>query len=227
MTYMMSSQIELLQVKDAQGILYSHYHQPPAGDGQARVRGPVIDYIGPEYLKRWLDLGLVTEIVGEPEPQRRALPEPAPVPASARYRLTGKAPALYVKDPSGKEWFHVFDPVIAASTEGARGPEIDWLSAAQSSVFLLQGFVEQVGAEPAPAAQPAGEYEPVDDSSPDLSQEGIDECVRSLDRLGVPADSGAPTCRLALREAGESHSNATIALAVRARKALSETAVTP
>jgi cytochrome c oxidase cbb3-type subunit II len=222
MPYMMSSQIELLQVKDAQGVIYSHYHQPPAGDGQARVRGPVIGYIGPEYLKRWLDLGLVTEIVGEPEPQHQALPEPAPVPVSARYRLTQKTAALYVTDPAGRQNLHFHDPVVAESTEGARGPEIAWLSAAEAQLFLMQGFVEKVGDGPAPA-----EHEPVDESSPVLSQEGIDECVRSLDRLGVPDDAGAPTARAALREGGESYSNATIALAVRARKALSETAVTP
>jgi cytochrome c oxidase cbb3-type subunit 2 len=220
MPYMMSSQIELLQVKDAQGVIYSHYHQPPAGDGQARVRGPVIGYIGPEYLKRWLDLGLVTEIVGEPEPQRQALPEPAPVPVSARYRLTQKAAALYVTDPAGRQYLHFHNPVVAESTEGARGPEIDWLGAAEAQLFLMLGFVEKVGDGPAPAALPA--QEPAD--SMVLSQEGIDECARSLDRLGVPDDAGAPTARAALREGGESYSNATIALAVKARKALSGTA---
>jgi hypothetical protein len=219
MPYVMSSRIELLQVKDAQGVLYSHYHQPPAGDGQARTRGPVIDYIGPQYLQRWLDMGLVAELGAEPEPQRRALPEPAAVPVSARYRLTEKASALYVTDPAGRQSLHFHDPVVAESTEGARGPEIDWLGAADAQLFLMLGFVEQTGAAPAPT--PAAE--PVE-LSPDLSQEGIDECMRSLDRLGVPADSGSPTCRLALREAGESHSNATIALAVRARKSLSGTA---
>jgi cytochrome c oxidase cbb3-type subunit 2 len=218
MPYVMSSRIDMLQVKDAQGVIYSHYHQPPAGDGQARVRGPVIEWIGPQYLKRWLDMGLVAELGAEPGPQRRALPEPAPVPPSARYRLTRKTAALYVTDPAGRQYLHFHDPVVAESTEGARGPEIDWLGAAEAQLFLMQGFVEKVGDGPAPA-----EHEPVDESSPVLSQEGIDECVRSLDRLGVPADSGAPTCRQALREAGESHSNATIALAVRARKSLSGT----
>lgn len=220
MPYVMSSRIDMLQVKDAQGVIYSHYHQPPAGDGQARVRGPVIDYIGPQYLQRWLDMGLVAELGAEPEPQRRALPEPAPVPPSARYRLTRKTAALYVTDPAGRQYLHFHDPVVAESTEGARGPEIDWLSAAEAQLFLMQGFVEQIGASP--AAQPAGDPEPVE-SSPVLSQEGIDECARSLDRLGVPADAGAPTARTALREGGESYSNATIALAVRARKSLSGT----
>jgi cytochrome c oxidase cbb3-type subunit II len=220
MPYMMSSQIELLQVKDAQGILYSHYHQPPAGDGQARVRGPVIDYIGPVYLQRWLDLGLVEEIGAEGQPERRPLPQPA-VPPSARYRVTQKAAALYVTDPAGRQYLHFHDPVVAESTEGARGPEIDWLGAAEAQLFLMQGFVEKVGDGPAPAALPA--QEPAD--SMVLSQEAIDECVRSLDRLGVPDDAGAPTARAALREGGDSFSNATIALAVKARKALSEPAV--
>jgi cytochrome c oxidase cbb3-type subunit II len=220
MPYVMSSRTDMLQVKDAQGVLYSHYHQPPAGGGQARVRGPVIEWIGPQYLKRWLDMGLVAEVGAEPEPQRQALPEPAPVPVSARYRLTQQTPALYVTDPAGRQYLHFHDPVVAESTEGARGPEIDWLGAAEAQLFLAQGFVEKVGDGPAPAALPA--QEPAD--SMVLSQEGIDECVRSLDRLGVPADAGAPTARAALREGGDSYSNATIALAVKARKALSGTA---
>jgi hypothetical protein len=219
MPYVMSSRIDMLQVKDARGILYSHYHQPPAGDGQARVRGPVIDYIGPVYLQRWLDLGLVEEIGAERQPERRPLPQPA-VPPSARYRVTQKAAALYVTDPAGRQYLHFHDPVVAESTEGARGPEIDWLGAAEAKLFLMQSLVEKVGDGPAPAALPAQEQ--VD--SMVLSQEAIDECARSLDRLGVPADSGSPTARSALREGGESYSNATIALAVKARKSLSGTA---
>jgi cytochrome c oxidase cbb3-type subunit II len=89
--------------------------------------------------------------------------------------------------------------------------------------------VEQVGAQPAPVIQNSGlpaAPEPVD-STPALSQEVIAEAIRCLDRLGVPADAGAPTARAALREGGESYSNATIALAVRSRKSAAGTATTP
>jgi cytochrome c oxidase cbb3-type subunit II len=215
----MSSRIDMLQVKDARGILYSHYHQPPVGDGQARVRGPVIDYIGPKYLQRWLDMGLVAEVGAEPEPQRQALPEPAPVPPSARYRLTQKTAALYVTDPAGRQYLHFRDPAVAESTEGARGPEVDWLSAAEAQMFLMMGFVEKVGAAPAPI--PAAE--PVElATAPNGGN--VDECLSDLDRLNVPPDSGAPTCRAALRGAGLSYGNDLIAVAVRLRRSRAELA---
>jgi cytochrome c oxidase cbb3-type subunit 2 len=219
MQYVMSSRVDMLQVKDPQGVIYSHYHQPPAGDGQARVRGPVIDYIGSQYLQRWLDMGLVAELGAEPEPQRRALPEPAAVPVSARYRLTEKAAALYVTDPAGRQSLHFHDPVVAESTEGARGPEIDWLSAAEAQLFLMLGFVEKVGDGPAPAAA----AEPVE---PVTAANGgnVDECLSDLDRLNVPPDSGAPTCRAALRGAGLSYGNDLIAVAVRLRRSRAELA---
>jgi cytochrome c oxidase cbb3-type subunit 2 len=215
----------MLSVADESGTLFAHYHTPPVDESaKLRVRGPLIEYLNPRQLANFTRNGLVTEISEDEVPQqRRTLPEPVAPPPSPRYRMTGRADALWVTDSDGKQHMHIFDPVIAGATHGANGPVIEWISADQAAAYLAQGYIEQIGAAPAPAALPA--QEPVD--SMVLSQEAIDECVRSLDRLGVPADAGAPTARAALREGGDSYSNATIALAVRARKALSETAVTP
>jgi cytochrome c oxidase cbb3-type subunit II len=217
-TYKMSDRTDMLQVKDREGIIWCHYHQPPVGDGQARVRGPVIDYIGPKYLQRWLDLGLVEELGAERQPQCRPLPQQPPAPPSARYRMTGKAAAIYVADAAGRQYLHFHDPVVAESTEGARGPEIDWLSAAEAQLFLMLGFVEKVGAPtPAPAA------EPVEMGTAAVGG-NVDECLADLDRLNVPPDSGAPTCRAALRGAGLSYSNDLIAVVVRLRRSRAELA---
>jgi cytochrome c oxidase cbb3-type subunit II len=216
MPFMMSDQIETLQVKDRDGVIWCHYHRPPAGDDQARTRGPRIDFIGEKYLQRWLDLGLVVEVGAEPEPNVLPLPQRPAMPPSATYRLTG-AEALYVTGPDGQQQMHIRDASVAEATHGAQGPIIPWLSADQAS--LLQGFVEKIGAAPAPAALPSAVPE-----SDSISQEAVDECQRALDRLGVPVDAGAPTARAALREAGESCSNATIALAVRSRKSMAGTA---
>jgi hypothetical protein len=256
MAYMMNRKIEMLQVRDAEGVIWCHYHQPPAGDGQARTRGPRIDYIGPQYLQRWLDLGLVTEIVGdEPKPEPR--PEPAPIPPSDRYRMTGAADALWVTGPDGRQAFHIADPVIAASTHGANGPVIEWISADQASVYLAQGYITRIGAahkhvEPAPAPADAGPEwaRQVQDSdgrslssilgaaraaetvelAPVANGGLVEECLADLARLDVALDSGAPTCRKVLRDNRSSYSNEVIAAAVkqrRARAALAGTATTP
>jgi cytochrome c oxidase cbb3-type subunit II len=247
----MSSHCEMLSVADRSGTLFAHYHTPPVGDGQARVRGPVIDYIGPKYLQRWLDMGLVAEVGAEPEPQRQALPEPAKPAPSPRYRLTERSDAIWITDSDGSQYLHIRDRAVAEATPTARGPEIEWLSEQQASTFLLQGYVEVIGgaapvqpeAAELAATVPAGlewaagvvdaDGLPLgaviaargeDPVEPVENGDIVDECARSLDRLGVPDDAGAPTARAALREGGESYSNATIALAVRARKALAGTA---
>jgi cytochrome c oxidase cbb3-type subunit II len=219
---MMSDTCEMLAVKNRAGELTAHYRNPPVEpDAGTRISGPYIAEI-PDAKQRanFLRNGLVMEVAGPPDEQPGQLPAAPPVPRSHRYRMTGRCDALWVTDSDGKQNMHIFDPVIAGATHGANGPVIEWISAEQASTWLMQGFIEKVGDGPAPAALPA--QEPVD-SIQVVSQDGIDECVRSLDRLGVPADSGAPTCRQALREGGESYSNATIALAVRARKSLSGT----
>jgi hypothetical protein len=48
----------------------------------------------------------------------------------------------------------------------------------------------------------------------------VEECLADLARLDVALDSGAPTCRKALRNNGISYGNEVIALAVRRRKVL-------
>lgn len=156
--YRISNRIDAWPVKDQSGIVWTHHQNPSIVEGNnARVRDPIIDWIGPQYLDRWLAMGVVTEVGDESIHERRPLPEPAPVPPSARYRMTGEADALYVTEPDGRTWLHIFDPIVAESTEGARGPVIEWLSREQSLVFLLQGFIVEIGREPAPAALPAPE----------------------------------------------------------------------
>lgn len=64
MPYRMKPHVELLIVKDQNGVLWHHYQNPSAATG-ARNLGPIIAWIGPEYLDRWLRLGLVEEISDE------------------------------------------------------------------------------------------------------------------------------------------------------------------
>jgi cytochrome c oxidase cbb3-type subunit II len=132
MPYRMNPRVDCLLVKDQNGIIWTHYQRAVGSDRAARIGGPIIPWIGPEYLDRWLAMDLVTEI----------------------------------------------------------------------------------GAEPAAAPLP----EPIE-LTPVANGELVDEAVRDLDRLNVPPDSGAPTCRKALRDSGVSYANELIAAAVKQRRA--------
>jgi cytochrome c oxidase cbb3-type subunit 2 len=136
------------------------------------------------------------------------------------YRLKPHIELLIAADQAGVLWHHYRCP--AASGSHVRGPYIPWLNEAQRESWLRNNLIEEIDAEPVPTPQP----EPVE-LVPVPCAEIVDEAVRDLDRLGVPADSGAPTCRQRLRESGAHYANDAIALAVktrRARAALPETA---
>ncbi|MDV3215725.1 hypothetical protein [Mycobacterium avium] len=47
-------------VKDQNRIIHHHYQN--AASGGVNVRGPIIGWIGDEYLERWLRMGLVVEV---------------------------------------------------------------------------------------------------------------------------------------------------------------------
>jgi cytochrome c oxidase cbb3-type subunit 2 len=242
----------MLSVADRSGTLFAHYHTPPVDESaKFRIRGPVIDYLNDKQKQNFIRNNLVSWVDTAPTSAAPSLPEPAKPAPSPRYRLTERADAIWITDSDGSQYLHIRDRAVAEATPTARGPEIEWLSEQQASTFLLQGYVEVIGgaapvqpeAAELAATVPAGlEWaagvvdadglplgaviaargeEPVE---PVENGDIVDECARSLDRLGVPDDAGAPTARAALREGGESYSNATIALAVRARKALAGTA---
>jgi hypothetical protein len=129
----------------------------------------------------------------------------------ARYKMAPGVALLIVKDRQGKLWHH-----YAAGASGvARGPLIDWLGDDQRENWLRLGLVEEI--DDAPAAQPHRAHS---DPVPDVNAEILDGCIRDLDRLGLPAEAGAPSARKALRDAGLSYGNDIIAAAVRERKTL-------
>jgi cytochrome c oxidase cbb3-type subunit II len=102
------------------------------------------------------------------------------------------------------------------------GKIVQWLDDEQREHFLRLGLVEQVADESAPV-QPRPAPSEISVVNPEI----VDEILADLDRLGVAADSGAPTCRKALRDAGISVGNDVVAAVVkqrRARAALSGTA---
>ncbi|ORV61583.1 hypothetical protein AWC03_09825 [Mycobacterium europaeum] len=91
-----------------------------------------------------------------------------------------------------------------------KGELLDYLNDEQRERFLRMGLVEEINdTQTAPA--------PTD--VPGHNTDLVDECIAALDRLGVAPDAGAPTCRTALRDRGQSWGNDTIAAAVRERKA--------
>ena len=146
------------------------------------------------------------------------------------YRL--KVALLVVRDEHGKLWHHYQSPGPGAS----RGPYIPWLNDEQREHFLRKGLVEEIvdGAAPVveaaqPAAAPVAVAEPY--TAPRIAQgdvapspDVVNECIKALDGLRnadgpvVPTSAGAPTARVALREAGFSFSNEAISLAVKHRK---------
>jgi cytochrome c oxidase cbb3-type subunit II len=102
-----------------------------------------------------------------------------------------------------------------------RGTLLDWLNDEQREHFLRMGLVEEIteadlaqsGSLPSRQPQGVGGAGVLD-----VNPEVVEECVASLDRLGVAPDAGAPTARTALREGGERYGNDVIAAAVRSRK---------
>jgi hypothetical protein len=82
-------------------------------------------------------------------------------------------------------------------------------------LFLALGFVEVVGAAPAPDAPPAPE--PVE-VVPVANGGFVDECLADLARLDVPLDSGRPTCAKVLRDNGISYGNEVLAAVVKIRR---------
>ncbi len=86
-------------------------------------------------------------------------------------------------------------------------PLIEWLSPEQEKDFLERGAVERIDT-------PDAEPEP----DPDTINAAIQSCIDVMDLLGLPADCGNPTARLALRNARHAFSNDTVADAVRTRK---------
>lgn len=128
------------------------------------------------------------------------------------YRMRPGVELVLAKDEAGKIFYHYQRPVNAPSI---RGPIIPWLNDEQREHFLRLGLVEEITEADAPAAQ----QPPFADGSDVPDATLVDECVESLNRLGVALDAGAPTCRTALRGSGQSWGNDTIAAAVRERKA--------
>lgn len=126
------------------------------------------------------------------------------------YRMSPTVPLLIAKDRHGKLWYHYQDGPHGI----ARGPVIPWLSDEQREHFLRNGLVEEID-DDTPTAQPHRAHS---DLVPDVNAEILDGCIRDLDRLGLPAEAGAPAARKTLRDAGLSYGNDTIAAAVRQRK---------
>jgi len=125
----------------------------------------------------------------------------------ARYKMAPGVALLIVKDKQGKLWHH-----YAAGASGvARGPLIDWLGDDQRENWLRLGLVEEIDDAPATPPQPPRPH--------GTGAEIVDRCIGDLDRLGLPAGAGAPAARKALRDAGASYGNDTIAAALRERKA--------
>jgi cytochrome c oxidase cbb3-type subunit II len=128
------------------------------------------------------------------------------------YRMKPTVPLLVVKDETGRLHHH-YNQAISGSV--SYGSIIPYLNNEQREHFLRLGLVEEITDEEAAVqTQPA----PREDLVPGVNAELVDDCIADLDRLGVAADSGAPTCRKVLRDAGISYGNDVIAAAVRQRK---------
>jgi cytochrome c oxidase cbb3-type subunit II len=160
------------------------------------------------------------------------------------YRMSDRCSFLAVYDERGIIYNHYNPPAAGASANARiRGPVIEWLNDKQKAHFLRLRMVTEIGAEPVPAQAPAAvdldpvdldpvDLDPVDlDSEPEpepvlredepseVLDELVEECIKSLDRLGVQRDAGAPNARKALRDSGQHYANAVVCAAVRARKA--------
>ena len=121
------------------------------------------------------------------------------------------------------------------------GSYLDYLNPVQERHFLAKGLVRRVGADEAAGIDPskpiltgddairaAAPVELVneDDETPATSEldSAVENCVRELKRLGVPATAGAPAARAALRGSGLRVSNSVVAAAVKERKSRSDAA---
>lgn len=111
------------------------------------------------------------------------------------------------------EWkprFRVTAALVIAKDQAGRlhhayqGSLLGWLSEQQEQHFLSHGLVERIEDSADVVKLPASET--------------IADCVAVLNDLGVEPKAGAPTARMALREAGRKFSNETVAAAVRQRK---------
>jgi hypothetical protein len=67
MAYRMVDRCPLLMVADQSGILWQHYNGPAGAGSNARIRGPVIEWLNPVQREHFLRLGLVEEIDAEPQ----------------------------------------------------------------------------------------------------------------------------------------------------------------
>ena len=189
----MSSHCEMLSVADESGTLFAHYHTPPVDESaKFRIRGPLIEYLNPRQLANFTRNGLVTEISEDEVPQqRRTLPEPVAPPPSPRYRMTGRADALWVTDSDGKQHMHIFDPVVAGSTHGALGAGIEWIERGQRDAYLLEGWIVEVDT----ADRPVDVVEEPEVLTGDWTDQVRDSSGRSLSQIiseatgiGSPAD---------------------------------------
>lgn len=111
--------------------------------------------------------------------------------------------------------------VVAKDQEGRgiycyAGDTMAWLSEAQAKHFLQKNMVERIAADAEPADLDADSDTATADSA------AVDACIGALRGLQVPAASGAPACRAALRDNGHRYGNAIVAAAVKRRKALSD-----
>jgi hypothetical protein len=103
----------------------------------------------------------------------------------------------------------------AVQPHNAHGPHIPWLNDQQREQFLSENLVEEI------------EDDSAESSSPGDDSDAVKSCLAALETLGIQADAGAPTARVALRDRGFRFSNAAVAAAVRARKANANVSGTP
>lgn len=118
-----------------------------------------------------------------------------------RWRVT--APLVVAKDQEGRGIYCYHGDTLA------------WLSEAQAKHLLQKNMVERIA-----PTEPADLDTDSDTATADST--AVDACIGALRRLRVPAAAGAPACRAALRSNDHRYSNATVAEAVRRRKALSD-----
>jgi cytochrome c oxidase cbb3-type subunit 2 len=127
------------------------------------------------------------------------------------YRLRSGVELLIVRGPDGVLRHHYAAPHGGVNI---RGPYIPWLNDEQRECFLRNGLVEEIDESELPKAEPRADAEP----EPVPNGDVVGECIRDLDRLGVPEDAGAPTARAALRGNGVSYANDVIRVAIKQRK---------
>jgi hypothetical protein len=123
------------------------------------------------------------------------------------------------------------------------GSYLDYLNPVQERHFLAKGLVRRVGADEAAGTDPAAPVYTGDDARQaipadapvDLNKDdetpataevdtAVENCVRELKLLQVPATAGAPRARTALRDAGHRFGNDVIGRAVKERKSRSDAA---